>query len=122
MSGDDAEQAFAQVLRQREPDKTPPPYRTITGLPGVPNVCLRLPTGGGQNLAGRAYRRRGGPSLSRTRFPVVLWLVPTNTIRVQTAEALKKPAHPYRAALDEAFDGAFRCSIFPRSPKSGRKT
>ena len=41
---------------------------------------------------------------------MVLWMVPTNTIRVQTAEALKKPDHPYRAALDDAFEG--RVSVF----------
>ena len=46
--------------------------------------------------AGRSYLERD--------YPVVLWLVPTSTIRKQTAEALKKPSHPYRAAIDEAFD------------------
>ncbi len=106
----DPEQAFIQTLRQCRPDRNPPPYRTIQGLPGVPNVCLRLPTGGGKTLlaahtiaeAGRAYLERD--------YPVVLWLVPTNTIRKQTAEALKMPSHPYRAAIDDAFEA--RVSIF----------
>lgn len=106
----DPERAFGETLRQREPERSPPPYRTIPGLPGVPNVCLRLPTGGGKTLlaahsiavAGRAYLEKD--------YPVVLWLVPTNTIRKQTAEALKKPSHPYRAAIDAAFDG--RVSVF----------
>lgn len=109
MSGDDA-QAFAQVLRQREPDKTPPPYRTITGLSGVPNVCLRLPTGAGKTLLAAHTVAVAGRHFLERDYPVVLWLVPTNTIRVQTAEALKKPSHPYRAALDDAFDG--RVSVF----------
>jgi len=109
MSGDDA-QAFAQVLQQREPDKTPPPYRTITGLPGVPNVCLRLPTGAGKTLLAAHTVAVAGRHFLERDFPVVLWLVPTNTIRAQTAEALKKPSHPYRAALDDAFDG--RVSVF----------
>jgi len=106
----DPEQAFSETLRQREPDRSPPPYRTLPGLPGVPNACLRLPTGGGKTLlaahsiavAGRAYLEKD--------YPVVLWLVPTNTIRKQTAEALKKPSHPYRAAIDQAFDG--KVSVF----------
>lgn len=106
----DPERAFAETLRQREPERRPPPYRTIPGLPGVPNACLRLPTGAGKTLlaahavavAGRAYLEKD--------FPVVLWLVPTNTIRKQTAEALKKPSHPYRAAIDAAFDG--KVSVF----------
>ena len=104
------EQAFIQTLRERRPDAPPPPYRTLAKLAGVPNVCLRLPTGGGKTLlaahtiavAGRAYLERD--------YPVVLWLVPTSTIRTQTAEALKKPSHPYRAAIDDAFAG--RVSVF----------
>ena len=106
----DPEQAFSETLRQREPDRSLPPYRTLPGLPGVPNACLRLPTGGGKTLlaahsiavAGRAYLEKD--------YPVVMWLVPTNTIRKQTAEALKKPSHPYRAAIDQAFDG--KVSVF----------
>ena len=34
--------------------------------------------------------------------------MPTNTIRRQTAEALKNSRHPYRRALDEAFAGRVR--------------
>jgi type III restriction enzyme len=104
------EQAFIQTLRECQPNTNPPPYRRIAKIAGVPNVCLRLPTGGGKTLlaahtisvAGRAYLERD--------YPVVLWLVPTSTIRTQTAEALKKPAHPYRAAIDDAFAG--RVSVF----------
>ena len=39
---------------------------------------------------------------------MVLWLVPTNTIRQQTVEALKTARHAYRQVLDEAFDGRVR--------------
>jgi type III restriction enzyme len=106
----DPEQAFIQTLRQREPDKTPPPYRTIPGLPGVPNVCLRLPTGAGKTLLAAHTIAEAGRLYLERDFPVVLWLVPTNTIRKQTAEALKKPSHPYRAAIDEAYEG--RVSVF----------
>jgi type III restriction enzyme len=78
-------------------------------LPGVPNVCLRLPTGGGKTLlaahtvavAGRHYLERD--------YPVVLWLVPTNTIRVQTAEASQEPRLiPTAPRSIRCFDGAFR--------------
>ena len=104
------EQAFIESWRSRDFPQTPQPYRTMPGLPGVPNVCLRLPTGGGKTLlaahtvaiAGRHYLERD--------YPVVLWMVPTTVIRMQTAEALKKPDHPYRAALDDAFDG--RVTVF----------
>lgn len=104
------EQTFAAVWQERNPGKTPPTYRTIAGLPGVPNVCLRLPTGGGKTLLAAHTVAVAGRHFLERDYPVVLWMVPTNTIRVQTAEALKKPGHPYRAALDEAFDG--RVSVF----------
>jgi type III restriction enzyme len=106
----DPEHAFIQTLREREPDNNPPPYRTIKGLAGVPNVCLRLPTGGGKTLLAAHSIAVAGSAYLERDYPVVLWLVPTNTIRRQTAEALKKPAHPYRAAIDDAFDG--RVSVF----------
>ena len=101
----DPEQAFIQTLREREPTKNSPSYRTIPGLPGVPNVCLRLPTGGGKTLLAAHTVALAGSSYLEKDYPVVFWLVPTNTIRKQTAEALKTPSHPYRAAIDEAFGG-----------------
>ena len=47
------------------------------------------------------------PTLS-VNFPIVLWLVPTNTIRTQTLETLKKPGNPNYETLRAAFDGRFR--------------
>ena len=38
----------------------------------------------------------------------MLWLVPTNTIRAQTLETLKKPGNPNYETLRDAFDGRFR--------------
>lgn len=104
------EQAFIEILREREPGKSPATYRTIAGLAGVPNVCLRLPTGGGKTLLASHTVATASRHFLERDFPVVLWMVPTNTIRTQTAEALKKPSHPYRAALDDAFDS--RVSVF----------
>lgn len=106
----DPEQAFIEILREREPGKSLATYRTIAGLAGVPNVCLRLPTGGGKTLLASHTVATASRHFLERDFPVVLWMVPTNTIRTQTAEALKKSSHPYRAALDEAFDS--RVSVF----------
>lgn len=106
----DPERAFSETVRQREPGRSPPPYRTLPGLPGVPNACLRLPTGGGKTLLAAHSIAVTGRAYLEKDYPVVMWLVPTNTIRKQTAEALKKPSHPYRAAIDAAFDG--KVSVF----------
>lgn len=83
-------------------------YRSLSGLPEVPYVCLRLPTGGGKTiLAAHAVAVARDAWIERD-WPMALWLVPTKTIRKQTAEALKNPRHPYRRVLDEAFDGRVR--------------
>lgn len=74
----------------------------------VPYVCLRLPTGGGKTvLASHAIKVATRAYLEQD-YPIVLWLVPTNTIQQQTLEALKQPGHPYRAELDRAFDQRVR--------------
>lgn len=74
----------------------------------VPYVCLRLPTGGGKTvLASHAIKVATRAYLEQD-YPIVLWLVPTNTIQQQTLEALKQPGHPYRAELDRAFDQQVR--------------
>ena len=83
-------------------------YRPLPGLPDVPYVCLRLPTGGGKTiLAAHAVAVARNAWIEKD-WPMVLWLVPTKTIRHQTAEALKNRRHPYRRALDDAFDGRVR--------------
>ncbi|MCF6430428.1 DEAD/DEAH box helicase family protein [Leisingera sp. MMG026] len=83
-------------------------YRPIKALPEVPYVCLRLPTGGGKTILAAHSITVAKDAWVEKDFPLVLWLVPTNTIRVQTAEALKNPRHPYRQVLDDAFEGRVR--------------
>ena len=79
------------------------PYREYS-FGNIPYVCLRLPTGGGKTvLASHAVKIATRKYLEKN-YPIVLWLVPTNTIRLQTLEALKQPGHPYRAELDRYFD------------------
>jgi type III restriction enzyme len=83
-------------------------YRALEAVPLAPYVCLRLPTGGGKTLlAARAVAVARDSWIERDH-PLVLWLVPTNTIRLQTVEALKNTRHAYRQALDEAFEGQVR--------------
>ncbi len=83
-------------------------YAPLNDLPDVPYVCLRLPTGGGKTiLAAHAVSIARNAWLEKD-YPLVLWLVPTNTIRLQTVEALKNPRHAYRQVLDVAFDGRVR--------------
>ena len=83
-------------------------YKPIKALPDVPYVCLRLPTGGGKTILAAHSITVAKDAWVEKDFPLVLWLVPTNTIRLQTAEALKNPRHSYRKVLDEAFEGRVR--------------
>ena len=83
-------------------------YRPLDSLPETPYVCLRLPTGGGKTILGAHAVALARDAWIEKEFPLVLWLVPSNTIRIQTADALKNPRHPYRQALDDAFDGRVR--------------
>lgn len=83
-------------------------YKPIKALPEVPYVCLRLPTGGGKTILAAHSITVAKDAWMEKDFPLVLWLVPTNTIRLQTAEALKNPRHPYRKVLDKAFGSRVR--------------
>jgi type III restriction enzyme len=71
----------------------------------VPNIVLKVPTGGGKTwLAISAVSRVMGRYLNRnTGF--VLWIVPNEAIYTQTLKHLKDRQHPYRQALDRAAAG-----------------
>lgn len=100
--------AYAAACEVGEPGGFRAAYRPLMELPAVPYCCLRLPTGGGKTLlAAHAIGVARDAFLDR-RFPVVLWLVTSTTIAGQTLEALKKPTHPYRQALESSFGGAVR--------------
>lgn len=66
----------------------------------TPCVCLRIPTGGGKTLlAAHALGTMSREWPVPTPKPLVLWLVPSDTIRTQTLTALGAPGHPLREAL-----------------------
>jgi type III restriction enzyme len=88
----DPKAAYDEVMQTLEA-----PYRSylaINGLEKVPYVCVRIPTGGGKTLLAAHTVETAASAYLEQDFPVVLWLVPTNTIRSQTLDALKQPKHP----------------------------
>ena len=106
-------EAYLRLVNQHGAQKafvlqTNRPYLPVEQLPGLPYVCLRVPTGGGKTLmachalgiATRTYRQ--------TDRALCLWLVPSNTIRDQTLKSLRDRQHPYRQAIDLAFAGQVR--------------
>jgi len=83
----------------------PAVYVSAPGLGEVPYVCLRIPTGGGKTILGAHAISTVRDNFSGRDYPFIIWLVTTDTIRRQTADALKDKRHPYREALDEALGG-----------------
>lgn len=81
----------------------------------VPNVTLKVPTGGGKTyLAANGVSKALGRYLGRnTGF--VLWIVPNEAIYTQTLKRLKDREHPYRQVLDRA--SAFRTKIMEKGDR-----
>ncbi len=104
-SEEDTAQAFSAARAESLGDATPKTLyrRFCPELPEVPQACIRIPTGGGKTLLAAHAIERAARLYVGTPHPLALWLVPSNTIRTQTLEALQKPGHPYRAALEEYF-------------------
>jgi type III restriction enzyme len=81
------------------------PYQPVKELPGLPYICLRVPTGGGKTvMASHAVGVACREYLQRERC-LVFWLAPTTQIVSQTVKALRDKRHPYRQALDATFGG-----------------
>lgn len=71
----------------------------------IPNVCLKVPTGGGKTLlAAAAVAQLMQAYLGRTSG-LVLWIVPHEAIYRQTLAALSHRDHPYRQMLNVAAAG-----------------
>lgn len=93
----DADTAFYQVTKSVYDQGLP--YRPVQELPGLPYICLRIPTGGGKTLVACHAVGIAAHAYLQTEQAVVLWLVPSTTILEQTIAALKNPRHPYNQAL-----------------------
>lgn len=68
----------------------------------VPNVTLKVPTGGGKTLLAAAGVELILNKWLRRNTGMVLWVVPNEAIYAQTKKALTNRAHPYRQILDRA--------------------
>jgi len=96
-----ADFAFYQVTQELWNDGVK--YHPIEGFdPAMPYFCLRVPTGGGKTWLAAKSVALVNTHLLRSEFSVILWLVPSKTIREQTLRALRDREHPYHAALRDA--------------------
>ena len=71
----------------------------------VPNICLKVPTGGGKTLLAAAAVAQLMQSYLGRSQGLVLWIVPNEAIFRQTQAALSHRDHPYRQMLNVAAAG-----------------
>lgn len=71
----------------------------------LPNVFFKVPTGGGKTLLACHAIDQINKLYLRKQTGMVLWIVPTSQIYVQTLEALRDRNHPYRQLLDISSGG-----------------
>lgn len=96
--------AFEQAWTKVTGKKNYQPRKNGLGE-AIPQVCLKIPTGGGKTLlATLAIDLIKTYYLKRAIRPV-LWIVPTEAIYRQTLAALRNREHPYRQNLDRASGG-----------------
>lgn len=72
-------------------------------MPGVPNLCFKVPTGGGKTFLACNAIRPVFEALPFTKTKAVVWLVPSDAILSQTVKALKDPTHSYRQKINADF-------------------
>lgn len=73
-------------------------------IKAVPNVCTKVPTGGGKTFIACASIKVISDVVSKIDKTLVIWLVPSEAILTQTLENLKNPTHPYRERLNADFN------------------
>ena len=71
----------------------------------IPNICLKMPTGGGKTLLGTIAVDRINAEAFKTQTGLVLWVVPSDAIYSQTWRTLANREHPYRQMLERASGG-----------------
>lgn len=73
---------------------------------GVPDVCFKVPTGGGKTFIAASSIKTIYDAMPTVTAKAVVWLVPSDAILTQTYAALSNPHHPYRQKIDVDFGGA----------------
>jgi type III restriction enzyme len=126
----DPEQAFLQITSELW--GAGHSYNRIHELPNgekmpldMPFVCLRVPTGGGKTVIGARAIKVVRDELLDTEHPLVLWLVPSDAIRLQTLKAMRDRKHPLSDTLRdelgavEILDGAEALNVRPATLNGG---
>ena len=84
----------------------------------IPNICMKIPTGGGKTLLAAASVGRVFSNYLARHAGLVLWIVPNDAIYQQTLKTLKNRDHPYHQMLNVA--GAGRVKILEKNSPLSR--
>ena len=84
----------------------------------IPNVCLKLPTGGGKTLLGVHAVGRLFLNYLQGNTGLVVWMVPTESIYRQSLNNFTNRQHPYRKNLELLFGR--RVKILEKNSKVSR--
>ena len=79
------------------------PYNNT--IPGVPYVCMKVPTGGGKTFMACRSIKPIFNFMPPEKPRVVIWLVPSDAILSQTIDHLTDTRHDYRHQIDADFSG-----------------
>ena len=131
LTGNKAMEDMADVLRGaadfpkrawdalRKADALPPKFaaqahssRWDGAQRAIPNICLKVPTGGGKTLLAAASVGKVFNAYLQRSTGLVLWVVPNEAIYRQTLKTLGNRDHPYRQMLNVA--GAGRVKILEK--------
>ncbi|PIN71486.1 hypothetical protein COV77_01830 [Candidatus Pacearchaeota archaeon CG11_big_fil_rev_8_21_14_0_20_30_13] len=76
----------------------------------VPNICVKIPTGGGKTLVGCHSVAEIMSSTLKHKMDrgIVMWFVPSEAIKSQTLKKFKDRNDMHRKVLDEAFENGVR--------------
>ena len=77
------------------------PYKN--NVPGIPHVCIKVPTAGGKTFIAANALATLFSTFSPSRPKIAVWLVPSNSILEQTIRNFRNPRHPYREQLNADF-------------------
>ena len=92
-----------------------PPYQNKEdGLNNpIPNICLKVPTGGGKTLIGVSSVEKINFDYFKKNTGLILWIVPTTAIYNQTLKNFRDRTHFYRKVLERA--GAGKVKIIEKT-------
>lgn len=96
------QKAFTRTFE--ELTTTVKPYHAVPNFPEeMPYVCLRLPTGGGKTMLAGFTVSLTANRLLHVDHTLVLWLVPSRAILLQTMKTLKNRKDPLRMGLENGW-------------------